>query len=87
MFAYCGYLTRSHLLRRGTQLTEEQELTLFESLYKQDSNNGIVARCTQNTMAIYTDRVPGSLERLHKYTATKESVPPTVAMLLDCEGE
>ncbi|MBQ5752282.1 MAG: DNA alkylation repair protein [Bacteroidaceae bacterium] len=87
MFAYCGYLTLSHLLRRGTQPTAEQELTLFESLYKQNCDNGIVARCTQNTMAIYTDRVPDSLERLRKYTATRESVPPTVAMLLNNDVE
>ena len=85
MYCYCGYLTISHLIRRSTMPTEEQERSFFMSTISIDSKDGqsIAARNAINALMNYLDRCPGSIERLKQLIADEGNASTNVATLLE----
>ena len=84
LYAYCGYLTISHLVRKETAPTGEQELAFFKSLASLQDVQGIAGRCAINAAMNYLDRTPGATARLKEVATTCYSTPPAnIAMLLD----
>ena len=57
MFRYCGYLTLSHLFRKGTRLCANDERKLFNIISRlfDESNRGIEHRCAQNALIHYVE--------------------------------
>lgn len=74
LFRYCGYMTISHMLRRGTELDREQEVTLFDSLtcLPAESEHSVTIKCAHNAAICYLDRVPDAVARLQKAMDEKE---------------
>lgn len=85
MYCYCGYLTISHLIRRSTMPTEEQERSFFMSTISIDSQNGqSIAACNAiNALMNYLDRCPGSITRLKQMIAEDENISTNVRTLLE----
>ena len=76
LYAYCGYLTISHLVRKGIAPTGEQELAFFKSLASLQDVQGIAGRCAINAAMNYLDRTPGATARLKEVATTCYSTPP-----------
>ena len=74
LFRYCGYMTISHMLRRGTELDREQEATLFDSLtcLPAEMEHSVTIKCAHNAAICYLDRVPDAVARLQKAMDEKE---------------
>ena len=85
MYCYCGYLTISHLIRRSTMPTEEQERSFFMSTISIDSKDGqSIAACNAiNALMNYLDRCPGSITRLKQMIAEDENISTNVRTLLE----
>ena len=84
LHAYCGYLTISHLVRKGTAPTVEQELVFFKSLACLQDVQGIAGRCAINAAMNYLDSTPGATARLREAAATHcTTLPASIAMLLE----
>lgn len=71
MFQYCGFLTMSHLTRRGIAPSRAQEASFFESVSSllRQEKQGIAARCALNAATNYLDSSPDAAERLKEYVA------------------
>jgi hypothetical protein len=71
MYQYCGFLTISHLVRRGIEPSLAQEASFFESVSSllRQEKQGIAARCALNAATNYLDRSPDAAERLKEYVA------------------
>ncbi len=85
MYCYCGFLTISHLIRRGTTPAKEQERSFFKSvitLSKQDGES-ITARCALNALMNHLDRSPGSAATLKELIEGENSELPTITALLE----
>ncbi|MBQ5645019.1 MAG: DNA alkylation repair protein [Bacteroidaceae bacterium] len=74
LFRYCGYMTISHMLRRGTELDREQEAALFDSLtcLPAEREHSVTIKCAHNAAICYLDRVPDAVARLQKAMDEKE---------------
>ena len=74
MHSYCGFLTISHLVRRGIEPSKEQEAKFFGciDLQLRQEAQGIAAKCALNAAINYLDRTPDAVERLKEYIANKE---------------
>ena len=84
LHAYCGYLTISHLVRKGTAPPVEQELVFFKSLACLQDVQGIAGRCAINAAMNYLDSTPGAAARLREAAATHcTTLPASIAMLLE----
>ena len=77
LYAYCGHLTISHLVRKGIAPTGEQELAFFKSLASLQDVQGIAGRCAINAAMNYLDRTPGATARLKEATNEHCTTPPT----------
>jgi hypothetical protein len=85
MYCYCGFLTISHLIRRGTTPAKEQERSFFKSvitLSKQDGES-ITARCALNALMNHLDRSPGSAATLKELIEGENGELPTITALLE----
>ena len=71
MYQYCGFLTISHLTRRGIAPSLAQEVTFFGSVGSilQQEGQGIASRCALNAATNYLDRSPNAVARLKEYIA------------------
>ena len=84
LHAYCGYLTISHLVRRGVMPTEEQELEFFKHLADLREEQGVAGRCALNAAMNYLDRTPGAATRLKEVAMTHyNALPASIAALLE----
>ena len=82
MYCYCGFLTISHLIRRGIMPDKEQELIFFKSVISKDGQ-GIAARSALNALINYLDRLPGSIATLKELTGNKGGEPTAITALLE----
>ncbi|MBR5593796.1 MAG: DNA alkylation repair protein [Bacteroidaceae bacterium] len=88
MYRYCGYLTISHLVRRGVAASDEQERAFFksiiniESVEKQSPTTG----CALNAIMNYLDSSPLATERLKKAITANCTTPASLAALLENYG-
>jgi hypothetical protein len=64
--AYCGYLTISHLLRRGIEPSSKQEEHFFNSVISlnEKEEQSITVQCALNAIINYLDSKPDAVERL-----------------------
>ena len=71
LFKYCGFLTISHLIRRGETPDRRQEERFFNSIYSTCTQEGqdITSRCAFNALVNYIDRSPDAIERLKKVSS------------------
>ena len=85
MYRYCGYMTISHLVRRGIEPTPEQEAGLFCSTIAINSNNehDLAARCALNALLNHLDRTPGAATRLKAAISNNATLPAGVEALLE----
>ncbi len=85
LYRYCGYMTISHLVRRGVEPTPEQETGLFSSAIAINSNeeHDLTARCALNALLNYLDRTPGAVTRLKATTNGDTPFPAGVTALLE----
>lgn len=85
MYRYCGFLTISHLTRRGTIPGQEQEYSFFRRILSLDSQDGqsITFRCALGALMNHLDRSPGSTATLKKLISNEETVPTAVTALLE----
>ena len=84
LHAYCGYLTISHLVRRGVTPTVEQELEFFKNLAGLHDEQGVAGRCALNAAINYLDRTPGAATRLKEVATTHyNALPASIAALLE----
>ena len=77
LHAYCGFLTISHLVRRGVAPTEEQELEFFKCLASLHEEHGVAGRCALNAAMNYLDCTPGATTRLREAANEHCATPPT----------
>lgn len=77
LHAYCGYLTISHLVRKGTAPTGEQELEFFSRLAGLHDKHGVAGRCALNAAMNYLDRTPGAAKRLREAIAAHSTTQPS----------
>ena len=82
MYCYCGFLTISHLIRRGIMPDKEQELIFFKSVISKDGQ-GIASRCALNALINYLDRLPDSIATLKELTGNKGDEPTAITALLE----
>ena len=84
LYAYCGYLTISHLVRKGVRPTQEQEAKFFRNLTGLNEEQGIAARCALNAAMNYLDRSQGAATRLKESVAGHgTTLPAGITALLD----
>lgn len=85
LYCYCGFLTMSHLIRRGVFPDKQQEPLFFKSTISQDAQDGqgITVRCALNALMNYLDRNPDSIVRLKQLIADEGNVPTYVTALLE----
>ena len=85
MYCYCGYLTISHLIRRGIQPDGEQEKAFFDGVATAGAPGGqnITARCALNALLNYLDRTPDAAQRLRASISVHDSIPESLAALLE----
>ena len=85
LYRYCGFMTISHLIRRGMMPDGEQELSFFRSTISIDAKDGqsIAARNAINALMNYLDRCPGSIERLKQLIADEGNASTNVTTLLE----
>ena len=85
MYSYCGFLTISHLARRGFMPYKEQEYSFFKRILSISSRDGqsIAFRCALNALMNYLDRSPGSATTLKELINGEETAPTAVTALLE----
>ena len=84
LYAYCGYLTISHLVRKGVHPTQEQEAKFFRNITGLNEEQGIAARCALNAAMNYLDRSQGAATRLKESVAGHgTTLPAGITALLD----
>ena len=71
MYPYCGFLTISHLVRRGIGPNKAQEAAFFGCVDAQlrKEEQGIAARCALNAATRYLDCSPDAVARLNGFIA------------------
>lgn len=80
LFAYCGYLTLSHLPHRGISLTPQQEESFYThaaNLFEKESNS-YLRLCAINAINNYTDGEKEKVERLLQLAGRKSAIAPFV---------
>ena len=85
LYRYCGFMTISHLIRRGMMPDGEQELSFFRSTISIDAKDGqsIAGRNALNALLNYLDRCPDSITRFKQLMADNENVSTSVTALLE----
>ena len=85
LYRYCGFMTISHLIRRGMMPDGEQELSFFRSTISIDAKDGqsIAGRNALNALLNYLDRCPNSITRFKQLMADNENVSTSVTALLE----
>ena len=85
MYCYCGFLTISHLIRRGIMPDKKQEQIFFKSVISKDGQDGqgITTRCALNALINYLDRLPDSIATLKELTGNKGGEPTAITALLE----
>lgn len=83
LYAYCGYLTISHLTRRGVLPNREQEKIFFDGVTTAGAHpvQNITTRSALNALTNYLDRFPDAVQRLRE--ATTNCIPDSIAALLE----
>lgn len=68
LYGYCGFLTVSHLVRRDTRPSAEQEQAFFNSIIAIDrqERQDITALCALNALTNYLDRFQDAAARFKK---------------------
>ena len=85
LFGYCGFLTISHLVRRGMAPSSEQEESFFDcaiSFSGQEQQN-ITAKCALNAISNYLDHFPNAVATLKEAINSKNSKPASLVALLE----
>ena len=85
LYRYCGFMTISHLIRRGMMPDGEQELSFFRSTISIDAKDGqsIAGRNALNALLNYLDRCPDSITRFKQLMADNENVSTSMTALLE----
>ena len=85
MYSYCGFLTMSHLTRRGITPSKELEHSFFRRILSLDSQDGqsITLRCALGALMNYLDRSPVAVATLKELINGEETVPTAVTALLE----
>lgn len=84
LYAYCGYLTISHLVRKGVEPTNEQEAKFFCNLTCLKEERSIADRCALNAAMNYLDRRQGAAARLRGSVADHTTtLPANITALLE----
>lgn len=84
LYAYCGYLTISHLVRKGVEPTNEQEAKFFCNLTCLKEERSIADRCALNAAMNYLDRRQGAAARLKESVADHTTtLPANITALLE----
>jgi hypothetical protein len=85
LFRYCGYMTLSHLIRKGNMPTKECEYRLAAGIValKKKECGKTILNCAYNTLAGYLEREPEAAERL---MAKEKENPEDLAELLELLG-
>lgn len=84
LYAYCGYLTISHLVRKGVEPTNEQEAKFFCNLICLKEELNIADRCALNAAMNYLDRRQGAAARLKESVADHTTtLPANITALLE----
>ena len=84
LHAYCGYLTISHLVRKGITPTQEQETAFFKAVAGMQDEQGVTGNCALNATMNYLDRTPGATTRLTELAAVDgATLPPGIAAMME----
>ena len=84
LHAYCGYITISHLVRKGVTPTQEQETELFKCLVAMHDEQSVTTNCALNAAMNYLDRTPGAATRMKEaVTGCSTTLPAGIAALLE----
>ena len=83
--AYCGYLTISHLLRRGIEPSSKQEKRFFNSVISlnEKEEQSITVQCALNAIINYLDSKPDAVERLKESVFENSSSCTKLTTLLE----
>lgn len=67
LYSYCGYMTLSHLFRKGTVLSEDKECCYIQQAVKEikKASHSPVAKAAYNSLMIYSDCGKDIEERIH----------------------
>lgn len=58
IFQYCGYITLSHLFRKGKTVVEENEkryLNAIENIFGHEESNSVIRMCAHNSLIKYIE--------------------------------
>ena len=82
---YCGYLTISHLLRRGIEPSSKQEEHFFNSVISlnEKEEQSITVQCALNAIINYLDSKPDAVERLKESVFENSSSCTKLTTLLE----
>lgn len=80
--SYCGFLTISHLIRRGIDPDSKQEELFFRSLVVQEKQT-ITTKCALNAVMNYLDRNPSSISRLKEIISSGNSTFTGLTTLIE----
>ena len=85
LYAYCGYMTLSHLFRIGKQLTAEQE-DIYLKEVREISSKGrgnTVVLAAYNSIAHYIESFPDVATKARKVFATKEGMLEVLESIIE----
>ena len=82
---YCGYMTISHLIRRGIPPTPQQEQAFFVNAITLgcDGEHSVTMKCALNAVTNYLDRSPGAAARLKTAIASSDTAPTSLESLIE----
>ena len=82
MYPYCGFLTISHLVRRGIEPNRAQETAFFGNVGSQlqQEEQSIAARCAFTAATNYLDRTPDAVARLNEFIANNKETGLTTLL-------